>query len=308
MKKTYIQHITISNLWGQYQINWELDPQVNILVGGNGSGKTTILNILYAILGNKDFDYPLNPEAIVQITYNEGRKFRFWAANMQKYASVEVGENGEWLSDLSLDDGNLFHQLCPVQKIQTFDSKEKIIAVADQSYLYHLLETAIYGDGSEENDSFLKFQNRTLMRQNELLKKGKIKEASLADQNIEKFYTIINDFFAITGKKIVFENQKLFFIRGGNKITLSQLSSGEKQLLIIFFNVLFQDNQACVLLMDEPEISLDIDWQAILIDKIVDLNPNCQLIVATHSPSIFGEGWGDKVIFMEDICKIVGQE
>ena len=29
----------------------------------------------------------------------------------------------------------------------------------------------------------------------------------------------------------------------------------------------------------------------------------CQLIISTHSPSIFGSGWGDKAIYMEDIMK-----
>jgi predicted ATP-dependent endonuclease of OLD family len=47
--------------------------------------------------------------------------------------------------------------------------------------------------------------------------------------------------------------------------------------------------------MDEPEISLHIEWQQRLIDVIRDLNPNCQIIISNHSSSIFGQGWGDKL-------------
>ena len=53
--------------------------------------------------------------------------------------------------------------------------------------------------------------------------------------------------------------------------------------------------------MDEPEISLHIDMQYTLIDNLLKLNPNVQLIVSTHSPSIFGLGWGDKVVYSEDL-------
>lgn len=53
--------------------------------------------------------------------------------------------------------------------------------------------------------------------------------------------------------------------------------------------------------MDEPELSLHISWQDKLLSTIRDLNPNCQLIIATHSPSIFANGWENNLKFMEDI-------
>ena len=53
--------------------------------------------------------------------------------------------------------------------------------------------------------------------------------------------------------------------------------------------------------MDEPEISLHIGWQDKLIEKLRQLNPQCQLILTTHSPNIFVNGWEDKIIFIEDL-------
>ena len=58
---------------------------------------------------------------------------------------------------------------------------------------------------------------------------------------------------------------------------------------------------AGVYLLDEPENSLDISWQYELINTLVKLNPNAQYFITTHSPSIFGDGWGDKIIYMEDV-------
>ena len=53
--------------------------------------------------------------------------------------------------------------------------------------------------------------------------------------------------------------------------------------------------------MDEPEISLHFDWQKKLIGYILELNPNVQIILATHSPGLVLEGWRDKVKEVRDL-------
>ena len=53
--------------------------------------------------------------------------------------------------------------------------------------------------------------------------------------------------------------------------------------------------------LDEPEVSLHISWQRQIIDVIQKLNPQTQLFITSHSPSIFSSGWGDKVVYFEDI-------
>ena len=89
-----------------------------------------------------------------------------------------------------------------------------------------------------------------------------------------------------------------------NKIyQIDQLSSGEKQMLIILLKVLLQDNHPYILLLYEPAISKHITWQHSLIDNIQKLNENCQLIIATHSPSLLGKGWHGKVIEMSEITQ-----
>jgi predicted ATPase len=75
------------------------------------------------------------------------------------------------------------------------------------------------------------------------------------------------------------------------------LSTGEKQLLIILLTVLCQDKKPSILLLDEPEMSLHLRWQYELIEIIRTLNPNCQIIAAVHSPSLFNDGWRNKVFW-----------
>jgi ABC-type multidrug transport system ATPase subunit len=54
-KITHISKIEIERLWGKYHIEWHLNPDVNILAGINGSGKSTILNIIAGILTGGNF-------------------------------------------------------------------------------------------------------------------------------------------------------------------------------------------------------------------------------------------------------------
>lgn len=119
------------------------------------------------------------------------------------------------------------------------------------------------------------------------------------------FIRIVNEMFAETGKRLNIDNSRLeFFILQGKsskKISMYELSSGEKQLLCILMTVLMQEQQDYIMFMDEPEISLHVDWQEILIDRIRTLNPNCQLIIATHAPSLLLGGWQDFVSNVEDL-------
>ncbi len=133
------------------------------------------------------------------------------------------------------------------------------------------------------------------------------KQAKQINERIQSFFKLINKQFASTNKTIEIDPQsnKLVFKQKDSIIQLEQLSSGEKQFLLIMFKAFLMEEKPYILLMDEPEISMHIDWQFELINTIRELNPKCQIIIATHSPGMFGDGWGDKVVYMEDITSDV---
>lgn len=118
---------------------------------------------------------------------------------------------------------------------------------------------------------------------------------------IEEFCSIINDLFQDTGKRIEIEGNKFNVVSNGQILPIDTLSSGEKQILLIMLRVFLLEGKDSFVLLDEPENSLDISWQYKLIDTLVKLNSNAQFFITTHSPSIFGSGWGDKIIYMEDV-------
>ena len=118
---------------------------------------------------------------------------------------------------------------------------------------------------------------------------------------IEDFCSIINSLFKDTGKHIEIEGNKFNVVSKGQIIPIGALSSGEKQMLLILLRVFLMDGQEAFVLLDEPENSLDISWQYEMINTLVKINPNAQYFITTHSPSVFSDGWGDKIIYMEDV-------
>jgi hypothetical protein len=100
-----------------------------------------------------------------------------------------------------------------------------------------------------------------------------------------------------------FDEKSFQFLKTGvqTPILPENLSSGEKQILIILLTTLLQDKKKYILLMDEPEISLHIDWQRSLIKNIRQINPYCQIIIATHSPTVYYQGWTEKMTRIEEI-------
>ena len=70
-------------------------------------------------------------------------------------------------------------------------------------------------------------------------------------------------------------------------IPLRYLSSGEKHLLRILIDTVRIDESA--ILIDEPELSMHVDWQKTLVASMAQLNPNAQIVLASHSPEVMAD-------------------
>jgi predicted ATPase len=85
-------------------------------------------------------------------------------------------------------------------------------------------------------------------------------------------------------KNLKFTNSGIQAEVHGKEIPLASLSSGEKQLVRILIEVIRSESN--VIIIDEPELSMHIDWQRNLVDAMRTVNPDVQIIMATHSPDI----------------------
>ena len=260
----YIKRIEIDSLWsGKKHILWELNPGVNILSGINGVGKSTILNkVVKGLVAGGEFP-----------------------SHMLKGVRLEVvPEDAKWIRyDVirSLDS--------PVLDLDTMAHVDTRISSALDFQLYHLQRKYL--------DYQVNIGNRIIAE----LQAGNADAAQQLSLPKQRFQDIVDDLFSDTGKKIVRTENEIRFSQIGETLMPYQLSSCEKQMLAILLTVLVEDNQHYVLFMDEPEVSLHIEWQKRLIDLCVELNPNVQIILTTHSPAVVMNGWMESVTEVTDI-------
>lgn len=235
---TRISDINIG-IWDKHIVNFQANPDVNIIMGINGSGKTTFLNNLYKSLLNSN-------GTIANVVY-----------------------------------------LPSIDNITARDKRKTATALSqDLEYFIYDMKTG-----------------PSLMSLRMSMIDSSADEQTELKARIELFQHTINELFALTHKSIEIEGSKFSVKSKDGVLSVSSLSSGEMQVLLILLRVFLLCEEESIVLIDEPENSLDIDWQFELINLLVRLNPNAQYFITTHSPAIFGEGWGDKVWYMEQITK-----
>ena len=93
-------------------------------------------------------------------------------------------------------------------------------------------------------------------------------------------------------------------LSNGKLANVFELSSGEKQIIIMIAHLIFEEDQkpSGVFIIDEPELSLHIAWQEIFVNSITEASPKTQFILATHSPSIISKVNREK--FCQDLNKL----
>ena len=260
----YITQIEIDSLWsGRKHVVWNLNRHVNILSGINGEGKSTILNkVVKSVAQGGEFPSHLLKGVHLKVEPEDAKWIRYDVIR-------------------SLDS--------PVLDLDTMAHVDTRISSALDFQLYHLQRKFL--------DYQVNIGNRIIAE----LQAGNTDAAQQLSLKKKRFQDMVDELFAETGKRIVRTENEIRFSQIGETLVPYQLSSGEKQILAILLTVLIEDQQPYVLFLDEPEVSLHIEWQKRLIDLIVELNPNVQIILTTHSPAVIMNGWLDSVTEVSDI-------
>lgn len=123
---------------------------------------------------------------------------------------------------------------------------------------------------------------------------------------IKRLENIVSNFLKEGKKSIEIAEDGQIKVKLNNKTyaDVFELSSGEKQIIIMIAHLIFEEDQkpSGVFIIDEPELSLHIAWQEIFIDSITEASPKTQFILATHSPSIISRVSREK--FCQDLNKL----
>ncbi|MGN0258081.1 MAG: AAA family ATPase [Bacteroides sp.] len=272
IQANYIKRIEINALWNRLNIAWDLRPDVNILSGINGVGKSTILNRSVNYLEQTTGQVKSDEKNGVHVFFDNPQ------ATFIPYDVIRSYDRPLVMGDFTarMADPHVRSEL---------------------DWQLYLLQRR-----------YLDYQVNVGNRMIELLSSPNPDDnqnAAELSKPKRLFQELIDQLFSYTNKRIDRLSNEIAFVQDGERLMPYQLSSGEKQMLVILLTSLVRNGQHCVLFMDEPEASLHIDWQQKLIGMIRRLNPQVQLILTTHSPAVIMEGWMDAVTEVSDIsCQL----
>jgi ABC-type cobalamin/Fe3+-siderophores transport system ATPase subunit len=290
--KISIDSIDIKKVYGKANFRWSLVDNVNILLGKNGSGKSTVIKLIDACINNnkevfKQYDFPY-VELTLSKEYENGDKQKTKISNSKR------------LPDIHSILISTFDILTSNSNTEETYLDLKLKELIDEFGKYQRSLTQIIAKKTEvETNKSTEIRNNIASANQEQL--IKYKELIVSIDNVRaQVYKPINEFKEIldlylnyNNKSAIVDDEKAPLLivlknEASENITINtnQLSSGEKQLLIIFLTVILQKDKPFILLMDEPETSLHVEWQSTLIDNIHRIRPNIQIIVATHNPLI----------------------
>ena len=257
------------------------------------------------------------PELLIYNNYNraniEIRKIEsdFRTQVLQSLLDVDIITSTEELAKSLLD--NQFSNITPSKITEV---KNKYISILREltstnvdihncEIFFELLKNDIKSKEKMDEASWLRVKEFSRIKKTVVLadKTRKAKEKIMS--KFQLFIDTMNSFISQTDEQkefVISSEGKIGFKTKLSKEIISpqNLSSGEKQLLIFFANLIFSvdSNRAGIFVVDEPELSLHLTWQRIFVEKTMLINPNMQLIFATHSPEFVGK-YRDRMFKLE---------
>lgn len=124
-------------------------------------------------------------------------------------------------------------------------------------------------------------------------KLGKYKTAA---DKVSLFLRIINN--RLKAKKLSVDTEKGFIVNSlktseMNAIDIDQLSSGEQNEIVLFYDLIFNCDTCNLVLIDEPEISLHLEWLQQMLGDFKDIvkQNGMKMLIATHSPDFVGDNY-----------------
>lgn len=302
-------NIKITKLFNKFNYDISLDNKLNVLVGENGCGKTTIMKIVDYVL-NGDYislyripfekiEMKIDDEIIIiehsdleQIKMTTNPEFRFYfneiikskynsfadfykdvlgvESKMNEYA-ISISDDEDYLAkpNLFLKEDNVYFQMNDY-----VEKLSNIKVIYGSKKYFEIIFQYLYPNYRKGLSSiFYTFVDLT----------DKNFDLKVADK--ELLGKIIDRY--MPEKKVELINDKVELIdKMSNEIVkIDQLSSGEIKMIKIL-NVIYNCDENTILLLDEPELSLSIYWQREIIIEMLNECKAKQIVVASQSPNL----------------------
>lgn len=161
---------------------------------------------------------------------------------------------------------------------------ESILNKSHKEHLFNVINSARAANSPSEHQKIIYHYFLKLLKFQQALQKK--------EQQISAFCELCSEY--IVDKNFVYDGTAFnFLITSRNEdwddrnIELSELSSGEKQVVSLFSHLYLSGQKKYLVLIDEPELSLSVPWQRRFLTDIRNGNFCAGLIATTHSPFIY---------------------
>jgi len=323
-----IKKLNIVGLRAYETANFDFEPGMNLLVGINGVGKTTVLDALRICLS----------QILPEITASRNRKESF------SISDIKIGSESLQVScDFEVAGLNFsllnYRQRESIHIKETEDIRDQTEEISDKETITPSLKEALPNASSETVQPIGIFYStkRSLISKRDVMKSSSVggQAAAFADalsSNREFNVRTFADWYRVqrilglenpAAKKNLevlknavyrfmpgFSDLQTVITTGGSaftiikskvKLNINQLSDGERGMLSLVLDIarrLAQANPGLedplangkgVILIDELDLHLHPKWQRTIVENLTRVFPNCQFIATTHSPQIIGE-------------------
>ena len=274
-------------------INFENDEKildVVVLAGVNGTGKTTVLEVIYDYFENFQNDknkinIELDLEEENYINQNNISK-ETYLNNLIKDSIKKEKTPKVIYVPAEINFQKVKFNLLALYK-KRFLNKIDSYIIADIPFY---IQMRIINTANKESEKKL----------------GNVRDEIIAE--INGIFDILDMDTRLIGMSTeTTEILPIFTNLSGDKFDINELSSGEKQLFLRTLAIRMLNPENSIILIDEPELSLHPKWQQRIVDVYRKIGENNQIIIATHSPHILGSVKKENIMLLDkdDEGKIV---
>ena len=274
-------------------INFENDEKildVVVLAGVNGTGKTTVLEVIYDYFENFQND---KNKISIELDLEE-----------ENYINQNNISKETYLNNLIKD--SIKKEKTPKviyvpAEINFQKVKFNLLALYKKRFL-NKIDSYIIAD----IPFYIQMRIINTANKESEKKLGNVRDEIIAE--INGIFDILDMDTRLIGMSTeTTEILPIFTNLSGDKFDINELSSGEKQLFLRTLAIKMLNPENSIILIDEPELSLHPKWQQRIVDVYRKIGKNNQIIIATHSPHILGSVRKENIMLLDkdDEGKIV---
>jgi hypothetical protein len=331
-----IKHLRVTNLRGFEQAEFQFTPGVNLLVGINGMGKSTVLDalrisfsrILPKVTSSRGKSLPFVADDIrvlasaltIQLAFClDNRDFEF-VVHKQREASVphkdgvvreqtiSTPDKESCTPDLSVLGDLKMSRRQPICLF--FSTRRSLVSDATPSSFAATGQASAFTDALTSRELRLSEFAYWIRAQETIAH-----EEPIAKKHLMSLRRVAKRFVPYCQNLRVTKSEKpsLEIDKNGQTLDLRQLSDGERGVFALVLDLTRRLSQAnpglsdpvksgeAIVLIDELDLHLHPRWQSMVVERLAKTFPKCQFICTTHSPQIIGAVEPEQILLLTDL-------